>query len=84
MLDYYVFPRLCAIAEALWSTGKRDFAEFRPRLDEHLRRLDALDVEYRREGGPLPWQTRPGVPGKPYTRAERAAHTAKMTADIKE
>ena len=83
-LDYYVFPRLCAIAEALWSTGKRDFAEFRPRLDEHLRRLDALDVEYRREGGPRPWQTRPGVPGRPYTRAERAAHTAKVTADIKE
>jgi len=83
-LDYYVFPRLCAIAEALWSTGKRDFAEFRPRLDEHLRRLDALDVEYRRESGPLPWQTRPGVPGRPYTRAERAAHTAKVTADIKE
>ena len=84
MIDFYVFPRLCAIAEALWTTDKRDFAEFQGRLDEHLARLDALGVEYRHEHGPLPWQTRPGVPGRPSTRAEKAAHTAKMTADIKD
>jgi len=84
MLDFYVFPRLCAIAEALWTTDERDFAEFQGRLDEHLARLDALGVEYRHEHGPLPWQTRPGVPGRPSTRAEKAAHTAKMTADIKD
>ena len=84
MIDFYVFPRLCAIAEALWTEGERDFAEFSDRLDEHLARLDALGVEYRHEDGPLPWQTRPGVPGRPSTRAEKAAHTAKMTSDIKE
>ena len=84
MVDFYVFPRLCAIAEALWTDGKRDFAEFRGRLDEHLTRLDALGVEYRHEDGPLPWQTRPGVAGRPSTREERAAHFAKVTADIKD
>jgi hexosaminidase len=84
MVDFYVFPRLCAIAEALWTDGKRDFAEFRGRLAEHLTRLDALGVEYRHEDGPLPWQTRPGVPGRPYTREERSAYLAKITADIKD
>jgi hexosaminidase len=82
MVDFYVFPRLCAIAEALWTEGKRDFAEFRVRLDEHLNRLDALGVEYRRDDGPLPWQTRPGVPGRPSTRAKREAYFAQVTADI--
>ena len=84
MLDFYVFPRLCAIAEALWTDGKRDFAEFRERLNGHLARLDALGVEYRPDDGPLPWQMRPGVPGRPSTREERAAYFAKVTADIKE
>ena len=84
MIDFYVFPRLCAIAEALWTEDKRDFAEFRGRLDEHLARLDALGVEYRHEDGPLPWQTRPGVAGRPSTREERMAHTAEVTADIKD
>ena len=33
MVDYYAFPRLCAIAEALWTEGERDFADFLPRLE---------------------------------------------------
>lgn len=85
MIDFYVFPRLCAIAEALWTQGDRDYAEFRTRLDEHhLARLDALGVEYRHESGPLPWQKRPGIAGRPSTREARAAHMAEMTADIKD
>ena len=41
-------------------------AEFLTRLREHhLPRLDALGVEYRPLDGPHPWQTRPGVPGRP-------------------
>ena len=84
MIDYYAFPRLCAIAEALWTEAGRDYAEFLPRLEQHLARLDALEVEYRHLDGPLPWQTRPGLPGRPSTRAEREAHTRKMTADIKD
>ena len=84
MIDFYVFPRLCAIAEALWTAGERDFAEFSDRLDEHLARLDALGVEYRHEDGPLPWQTRPGIAGRPSTRDARQARIAQMTADIKD
>ncbi|MFD4370683.1 beta-N-acetylhexosaminidase [Streptomyces sp. NPDC058486] len=82
-VDYYAFPRLCAIAEALWCTGERDFEEFRDRLRPHLLRLDAIGVEYRREGGPLPWQTRPGVEGKTSTRDEWAAFIEGLVAHIK-
>lgn len=82
-VDYYVFPRLCAIAEALWSGGERDFDDFRVRLRAHLARLDALGVEYRREDGPLPWQSRPGVPGKPATRTEWAELIDGLVATIR-
>ncbi|WP_214324531.1 beta-N-acetylhexosaminidase [Nonomuraea sediminis] len=64
-IDYMAFPRLAAFAETVWSGPERDLPDFRARLAAHLSRLDALGVEYRRESGPLPWQTRPGVPGRP-------------------
>ena len=81
-IDFMAFPRLCAVAEALWSAGPRDFADFEGRLTEHLRRLDALGVEYRAATGPHPWQTRPGIPGRPSTREERAAYIDAITANI--
>ncbi|GAA2706542.1 beta-N-acetylhexosaminidase [Actinoplanes palleronii] len=81
-VDYLAFPRLCAVAEALWTSGDRDFAEFEPRLRHHLARLDALGVEYRHADGPLPWQTRPGVPGRPQTREQRTVHIAQLVANI--
>ncbi|WP_282202997.1 beta-N-acetylhexosaminidase [Kitasatospora fiedleri] len=83
-VDYYAFPRLCAVAEALWSTGERDVADFRARLAAHLPRLDAIGVEYRRADGPLPWQTRPGIPGKPAGRTEWAAFIDGLVARIKD
>ncbi|ROQ37489.1 hexosaminidase [Frondihabitans sp. PhB188] len=83
-VDYLVFPRLCALAEAVWTEGDRDFAEFEPRLEAHLARLDAIGVEYRKASGPLPWQMRPGVPGRPSTREERAAFIAELVANIAE
>ncbi|MFI6704109.1 beta-N-acetylhexosaminidase [Streptomyces sp. NPDC050509] len=68
-VDYQVFPRLAAFAEVAWSAlpapGERDFADFEQRMTEHYRRLDALGVAYRPPGGPLPWQRRPGVAGRP-------------------
>ncbi|MUL42508.1 beta-N-acetylhexosaminidase [Streptomonospora sp. PA3] len=64
-VDYMVFPRLSAFAEAVWSAGPRDYAEFLPRLEGHLLRLEALGVEYRPLSGPRPWQRRPGVAGRP-------------------
>lgn len=82
-LDYMMFPRLCALSEALWSTQDRDLGEFRKRLSGHLERLQAQSVEYRHDSGPLPWQTRPGIPGRPSTDEESAAHIARITANIR-
>lgn len=68
-VDYQVFPRLAAFAEVAWSAlpapADRDFADFERRMTAHYARLDALGVEYRPPGGPLPWQRRPGVLGRP-------------------
>lgn len=81
-VDYFAFPRLCALAEALWSSGPRDFDGFSSRLRTHLGRLDAVGVEYRHETGPLPWQMRPGIPGRIDTRQQRAAEVAALVAGL--
>jgi hexosaminidase len=69
VVDYMAFPRLAAFAEVAWSDlpapGERDWAGFEARMRTHYARLDALGVEYRRPEGPLPWQRRPGVVGRP-------------------
>ncbi|KFG75265.1 beta-N-acetylhexosaminidase [Streptomyces mutabilis] len=68
-VDYQTFPRLAAFAEVSWSAlpapDQRDFDAFERRMAAHYRRLDALGVAYRPPGGPLPWQRRPGVLGRP-------------------
>jgi len=68
-VDYQVFPRLAAFAEVAWSAlpaaAERDFAGFERRMSAHYARLDVLGVHYRPPGGPLPWQRRPGVAGRP-------------------
>lgn len=72
-VDYQVFPRLAAFAEVAWSplpaSAERDFADFERRMTPHYARLDALGVDYRPPGGPLPWQKRPGVVGRPIDGA---------------
>ncbi|MBY8879297.1 beta-N-acetylhexosaminidase [Actinacidiphila acidipaludis] len=69
VVDYMAFPRLAAFAEVAWSAlpapAERDWADFESRMRTHYARLDALGVEYRPPGGPLPWQRRPGVVGRP-------------------
>ena len=48
-LEYMAYPRLTALAEAVWSAkARRDYGNFMHRLPVHLQRLDALDVNYRR------------------------------------
>ncbi|MFD7166589.1 beta-N-acetylhexosaminidase [Streptomyces violascens] len=72
-VDYQVFPRLAAFAEVAWSAlpapADRDFADFERRMTAHYKRLDALGVDYRPPTGPLPWQQRPGVLGRPIEGA---------------
>jgi hexosaminidase len=83
-VDYMAYPRLCAIAEALWSPASaRDFDDFSARLEPHLARLDALGVNYRPLSGPRPWDARPDAPGNPRTLADRLAQLHEMTADLR-
>ena len=48
-VEYMAYPRASALAEVLWTPkDRRDFADFARRLDVHEKRLDVLDVNYRR------------------------------------
>lgn len=50
--EYMLFPRLCAIAEALWTPVElKDFNSFSERLELHGLRLDSLGIQ--RYRGPL-------------------------------
>ncbi|GAA2581195.1 beta-N-acetylhexosaminidase [Dactylosporangium fulvum] len=82
-VDYMVFPRLCAFAEVAWGPRDRDHDDFQRRLAEHLPRLDALGVEYRRPEGPRPWQTRPDALGRPRAADERRAELLELTASLR-
>lgn len=56
-VEYMLYPRACAHSEVAWSAAeRRSWAEFEPRLEAHLERLDALGVNFRPETGPKPWQ----------------------------
>ena len=45
LAEYLIFPRICAISEALWTADKnRDIADFHKRLLVHRRRLDGLGL----------------------------------------
>ncbi len=47
-IEYLVYPRARAVAEAVWSpAGARDYKSFVERLGVHERRLAALKVNYR-------------------------------------
>ncbi|OFW11980.1 MAG: beta-N-acetylhexosaminidase [Acidobacteria bacterium RIFCSPLOWO2_02_FULL_67_36] len=47
-VEYMAFPRLTALAEVVWTPkDKKDYAGFLSRLAVDLRRLNALDVNYR-------------------------------------
>ena len=47
-VEYMSFPRMCALAEVVWSPkDERNWDDFSRRLQIHLRRLDELGVNYR-------------------------------------
>jgi hexosaminidase len=50
--EYMAFPRLCALAEAAWSSAdSRNYQDFLKRLESHCQRLDAMGIAYRKGGG---------------------------------
>jgi hexosaminidase len=47
-VEYMAFPRLCALAEVVWTPAQhKDYGDFLTRLATHLQRFDVLDVKYR-------------------------------------
>jgi hexosaminidase len=49
-VEYMVFPRLCALAEVLWSPkDSRNWNDFTRRLHFDCRRLEQLGVNYRHD-----------------------------------
>jgi hexosaminidase len=54
-VEYMAWPRLCAMAEVLWSPKEgRALEAFKARLAPHLVRLKVLDVNFRPLDGPFP------------------------------
>ena len=52
-VEYMIWPRLAAMAEVLWTPKERkDFEDFQKRNAVDLQRLEAQDVNYRRDSGP--------------------------------
>jgi hexosaminidase len=44
-----LYPRLVAFSEVVWSPKQaKNYPDFLQRLQTHLQRLDALDVNYRK------------------------------------
>jgi hexosaminidase len=49
--EYMAYPRTSAFSEVMWTPESgRDYADFLRRLKVHLRRVDAMDVNYRADG----------------------------------
>ncbi|MGH1435154.1 MAG: glycoside hydrolase family 20 protein [Lewinella sp.] len=44
-LEYMIFPRLCALAEVVWSGENREFEDFVVRLTTHLQRLEKMGIK---------------------------------------
>jgi len=52
-LEYMAWPRLAALSEVVWSQKEaREYKGFESRLKTHLRRLEAIGVNYRPLTGP--------------------------------
>jgi len=46
-VEFFILPRMSALAEVLWSErGKKDFDDFKKRLEIHFQRLSALKANY--------------------------------------
>ena len=46
--EYMACPRVCALSEVVWTlSSRKDYKDFYSRLQEHLKRLKFLDVNFR-------------------------------------
>lgn len=82
-VDFAAFPRAAALAEVLWSGAGGNYEDFLTRLPALLERFDVLGVDYRPLDGPLPWQKRPGVPGRPGSHLEHQIWLLRETKNLK-
>ncbi len=47
-VEYMAFPRMTALSEVVWTpAARKNYGDFRARLETHLKRLKALDVSFR-------------------------------------
>ena len=59
-VEYFAFPRVAALAEVVWSPAEaKNYDDFLTRLATHVKRLDALKVNYRKLA---PEPDRPAAP----------------------
>lgn len=89
-LEYMIFPRACALADVAWSgrpsplaADSRAHPALLPRIAAHLRRLDAVGLEYRPLSGPRPWQEGGAGPRRHragYPVADVAMHLRQLAA----
>lgn len=60
VLEYYILPRMAALAEVQWSTGKKDFETFKKRLTNFTNVYDLYHWNYAKHLWPermvSPWQ----------------------------
>lgn len=47
-VEYMILPRMCALAEVLWSYDDRDWDNFQKRLEDHLKFLGDKGFNYRK------------------------------------
>ncbi len=52
-VDSKVFPRMLALSEVLWTSGKKDYSSFYNRVQNHYKKLDDLGVNYGYESIPI-------------------------------
>lgn len=56
--EYMLMPRMIALAEVVWSDkGQKNWVDFKVRLNDQLRRLDYMGVNYRKPSPPAPLKT---------------------------
>ncbi|MCK9617423.1 MAG: glycoside hydrolase family 20 protein [Lentimicrobiaceae bacterium] len=60
-VEYMIFPRMCALSEALWTYPQnRDFESFKKRLLSHLKLYDHLNINYSKAMFALKFQVSKG------------------------